>query len=262
MRKVIAAYLLLVAGCVPESKGGYFDDTTIEMYKEIKIGMSYDQVYKITGKGGEELSRVEGACIICWKNPNGSNMVITFHNGEVFAKAQFGLSPETAEARATKERLEASKKAREKAWAKAEAEANAKEAARKQAMYEAMAKVEAKARAEIKARNEAEAKATLAKARKAIEEQPRKPYGDVDLLTDTVRAERSKVGTQRLSGTVANTRSDRRVRVVVSIAMRDGKKTYKTEQVTMYLRPGESKQFFSDEHSSTFKLEVVGVVAK
>jgi hypothetical protein len=246
--------------------GGDFDDTTTEMYEKVKIGMSYDQVRKITGKGGEELSRVEGACVICWKNSDGSNMVITFHNGEVFAKGQFGLSPETAEARATKERLEASKKAREEAWAKAEAEAEA----------EAKAKAEAKERARRIARDEAEDKAVaaaaekrrietervLAEAKKTVEKHEAKQYSSVDLLTDTVKVERSKAGTQRLSGTIVNTGSRDRVRVVVSIALRDGKKTYKTEQVTLYLRPGESKQFLSDEHSSTFKLEVVDIAVK
>jgi hypothetical protein len=64
-------------------------------YNKVMTGMTYDEVYQIIGVNGEELSRVEiggiTTVLFAWTNRNGSNMNVTFQNGKVVAKAQFGL---------------------------------------------------------------------------------------------------------------------------------------------------------------------------
>src|SRR6516225_11754249 len=58
---------------------------TLEKYRKVETGMTYDQVHKIVGVHGEELSRVElgGVTTVCiaWKNADGSNMLLTFQGG-------------------------------------------------------------------------------------------------------------------------------------------------------------------------------------
>jgi pyruvate/2-oxoglutarate dehydrogenase complex dihydrolipoamide acyltransferase (E2) component len=64
-------------------------------YRRVKTGMTYDEVHVIVGAHGQELSRVEvggiTAVVFMWQNRDGSNMNVTFQNGRVAAKAQFGL---------------------------------------------------------------------------------------------------------------------------------------------------------------------------
>ena len=68
---------------------------TMAEYERIGTGMSYEQVSTFIGAEGVELSRsyVAGYITVMysWKNANGSNMNVTFQNGALIAKAQFGL---------------------------------------------------------------------------------------------------------------------------------------------------------------------------
>jgi hypothetical protein len=252
MRKVIALCLLLAVGCVPDS-GTYH--VTVEKYNKIEVGMSYNEVRRIVGVHGEELSRTDGGRMICWKNSDGSNMTVIFINELVHTKAQYGLA-------------EASVKAEEQARVRAKAEAEARAEREAKEKVEAEARARAKAEAEAKARAEAEAarirekaERILAEARKAIEGQPAKQFGDVDLLTDTVKPEPLPADKQRLSGTVINTRSHLPIKVVVRVAMFNGatNKMEEVERVVLRLRPGESGKFISGVYSSFFKLGVAGI---
>lgn len=64
-------------------------------YNQIAEGMSYVRVQLILGASGEEMSRATisdtTTIMYLWKNPDGSNMNAMFQNGQLIAKAQFGL---------------------------------------------------------------------------------------------------------------------------------------------------------------------------
>jgi hypothetical protein len=57
--------------------------------------MSYESVCAVIGADGEERSRSDIAgyttIMYSWKNADGSNMSAMFQNGQLIAKAQFGL---------------------------------------------------------------------------------------------------------------------------------------------------------------------------
>lgn len=75
---------------------------TFDEYKQIKNGMSYNNVVSVIGAEGEEMSRnkmdgVPGVMasietiMYQWVNKNGSNMNAMFQNDKLMQKAQFGL---------------------------------------------------------------------------------------------------------------------------------------------------------------------------
>jgi hypothetical protein len=68
---------------------------TLTHYEAIRNGMTYEDVFKIMGAHGEEQSRAEvgghSSVLISWANRDGSNLVVTFSDGRVSAKAQVGL---------------------------------------------------------------------------------------------------------------------------------------------------------------------------
>lgn len=69
---------------------------TMAQYNRIQMGMTYRECVAVFGKEGEEMSRTEIAgqtnAIYAWKNTFGSNVTISFGNGKVISKAQFGLN--------------------------------------------------------------------------------------------------------------------------------------------------------------------------
>lgn len=75
---------------------------TYEKYNRIQNGMSYQDVVRIIGAQGEEMSRnhIDGVpgvmesidtIMYQWVNGNGSNMNAMFQNNQLMQKAQFGL---------------------------------------------------------------------------------------------------------------------------------------------------------------------------
>ncbi len=77
-------------------------NVTFAQYNQIQVGMSYEQVFSIIGKHGEEMAqnRIEGVPGIMtsistvmyqWTNGNGSGMNAIFQNNKLMQKAQFGL---------------------------------------------------------------------------------------------------------------------------------------------------------------------------
>ena len=68
---------------------------TKAMYLQIRDGMSYNQVVRIIGASGEEMSRntIAGYTNVMyqWTNNDYSGMNAIFQNGRLFTKAQFGL---------------------------------------------------------------------------------------------------------------------------------------------------------------------------
>jgi hypothetical protein len=64
-------------------------------FDRIKEGMSYDEVVKVIGAPGEQLSSNDLAGIktvmYSWANSSGSNMNAMFQNDKLIQKAQFGL---------------------------------------------------------------------------------------------------------------------------------------------------------------------------
>ena len=90
--------LLIIGGiclCVSIPNGLDSNVVTMAEFNQIQTGMSYEQVVKIIGAPGEEMSRVDLAGYLTimygWNNPNGSNMNAMFQNGFLISKAQFGL---------------------------------------------------------------------------------------------------------------------------------------------------------------------------
>jgi hypothetical protein len=67
---------------------------TMEKFKQIQTGMSYQQVIAILGREGEELSRsdIAGYTTVMYQWSEGfSNMNAMFQNNRLVQKAQFGL---------------------------------------------------------------------------------------------------------------------------------------------------------------------------
>lgn len=66
-------------------------------YSRLSAGMTYEQVVEIIGKEGTEMSRVESAeyptIMYVWEvgGFSAGNMNVTFQNGGLISKAQFGL---------------------------------------------------------------------------------------------------------------------------------------------------------------------------
>ena len=86
------------------STSGLFGTTVVTKaeYDQLVNGMSYDEVVRIIGEEGEELSRnhIDGVpgvmesvdtVMYMWKNPFGANMNAMFQNDKLMQKAQFGL---------------------------------------------------------------------------------------------------------------------------------------------------------------------------
>lgn len=69
--------------------------TTLAKYLRLEDGMSYEEVVGICNRRGTEMSRSNIAGIrtvmYSWSNPDVSNMNVTFQNGGLIMKAQFGL---------------------------------------------------------------------------------------------------------------------------------------------------------------------------
>ncbi|SFJ71288.1 DUF3862 domain-containing protein [Thermoflavimicrobium dichotomicum] len=70
-------------------------EVTMKKFKKIKNGMSYEEVVRIIGFEGTEMSSSEVAGIktvmYSWQNEDGSNMNAMFQNNKLTSKAQFGL---------------------------------------------------------------------------------------------------------------------------------------------------------------------------
>lgn len=92
MRRVIS--ILLVIILASSLLVGCGDKITLEQYKQIETGMSYEKVVEILGQG-EEVSSSEVSDIKTtmyqWINSDGSNISVTLQNEKVVSKAQAGL---------------------------------------------------------------------------------------------------------------------------------------------------------------------------
>ena len=68
---------------------------TLEKFNRIQKGMTIDQVDKVFGAPGKVIAENNSSDSIgkvySWKNPQGSNAIIEFKDGQVVAKAQAGL---------------------------------------------------------------------------------------------------------------------------------------------------------------------------
>jgi Domain of Unknown Function with PDB structure (DUF3862) len=71
------------------------DEVTMEEFNKIKNGMTYEEVVKIIGFEGTEMSSSEiggiKTIMYSWQNDDGSNMNAMFQNNKLNTKAQFGL---------------------------------------------------------------------------------------------------------------------------------------------------------------------------
>ena len=68
---------------------------TLEKFNRIRKGMTIEQVEKVFGASGKVIAENNSSNSIgqvySWKNPQGSNAIIEFKDGQVVAKAQAGL---------------------------------------------------------------------------------------------------------------------------------------------------------------------------
>jgi hypothetical protein len=66
---------------------------TLDMYLQIDMGCTYEEVTAITGSSGE--ASVDGDVVkqYIWQNEDGSNISVTFTDGEANAKTQAYLGP-------------------------------------------------------------------------------------------------------------------------------------------------------------------------
>ncbi|MCB1024327.1 MAG: DUF3862 domain-containing protein [Acidobacteria bacterium] len=76
----------------PVKKGGAL---TIENYKKIKNGMTYEEVVEIFGEEGEEISSLDVAGYksetYIWKSGTFTTVTLTFQNEKLMSKFQIGL---------------------------------------------------------------------------------------------------------------------------------------------------------------------------
>ena len=81
----------------PEPEGvGRGKNLTLAAYNQIEAGMTYSEVVAIAGFEGDSMSVVEiegipKTEVFMWQNTLGSNMNVTFQDGVMVSKAQFGL---------------------------------------------------------------------------------------------------------------------------------------------------------------------------
>ena len=64
---------------------------TMAHYHAIQLGMSYQEVVRILGRPGEEVSRSPGTLGYVWKNADRSMLVVVFVNDQVQALSPTGL---------------------------------------------------------------------------------------------------------------------------------------------------------------------------
>ena len=75
---------------------------TYSEYQDVKNGMTYEEVVEIVGEEGKEMSNIDAQGVgnaqgisakgYKWQNSDGSNMIVSFVNGEVATKAQAMLN--------------------------------------------------------------------------------------------------------------------------------------------------------------------------
>jgi hypothetical protein len=83
-------------GTEAESEPAGDSGVTMAQFNQLRNGMTYDQVIKVLGSRGQEMSRSEIAGIETvmyqWEGSSfGGNMNAMFQNGKLIQKAQFGL---------------------------------------------------------------------------------------------------------------------------------------------------------------------------
>lgn len=100
---IVAIFILCIAMAddgtsMTEQLEGSVDEVTITMdeYNQIDYGMSVDEVVSIVGGEGtiqseSELEGIKTVIYVWYGVKPGSDALITFSNGEVFAKAQVNL---------------------------------------------------------------------------------------------------------------------------------------------------------------------------
>ena len=64
---------------------------TMDEYRQIRDGMTYEQVRKIIGFDGTKISGSGSIVVRSWLNADASSAWVTFEDGRVTAKAQAGL---------------------------------------------------------------------------------------------------------------------------------------------------------------------------
>jgi hypothetical protein len=64
---------------------------TMAHYHAIQLGMSYQEVVRILGRPGEELTRSPSIVSYVWKNTDHSNLVAVFINDQLHTKGPSGL---------------------------------------------------------------------------------------------------------------------------------------------------------------------------
>ncbi|AUS08335.1 hypothetical protein C1X05_05485 [Laceyella sacchari] len=94
-KKSISEKVDTPAMSTPEPAVKENDEVTMEEFKKIKNGMTYEEVVKIIGFEGTEMSSSEiggiKTIMYSWQNDDGSNMNAMFQNNKLNTKAQFGL---------------------------------------------------------------------------------------------------------------------------------------------------------------------------
>jgi Domain of Unknown Function with PDB structure (DUF3862) len=94
-KKTISEKADVPAVSTPEPAVKEKDEVTMEEFKKIKNGMTYEEVVEIIGFEGTEMSSTEiggiKTIMYSWQNDDGSNMNAMFQNNKLNTKAQFGL---------------------------------------------------------------------------------------------------------------------------------------------------------------------------
>lgn len=94
-KKTISEKADVPAVSTPEPEVKEKDEVTMEEFKKIKNGMTYEEVVEIIGFEGTEMSSTEiggiKTIMYSWQNDDGSNMNAMFQNNKLNTKAQFGL---------------------------------------------------------------------------------------------------------------------------------------------------------------------------
>ncbi len=94
---IVSVSIMFITFAVIEDKPiGSTHNIEYSDYSQVRTGMSYREVVSIIGVEGAEISSfnmydIENT-IYQWKNSNGSNITLTFQNGRLTTKIQFGLN--------------------------------------------------------------------------------------------------------------------------------------------------------------------------
>ena len=104
MKKIVATYLVLLGFGVnayadnlesnspfPKPKGDECPKISFQQYKQVKEGMTYNEVVRVIGIEGTEITRVKNVVAYAWGSKMFYCLTAQFVDGKLYSVSQSGL---------------------------------------------------------------------------------------------------------------------------------------------------------------------------